>query len=152
METKDILKAIRTKHHLTQDDMADKLFVTRQAVSRWENGDSTPNIETLKQISITFDVSINTLLGSPRKLICQCCGMPLDEDDMISREVDKHFNEDYCKWCYTDGQFVYQTMDDLLDFLVAHMSNDTYTPEQTRASFSEQLLTLKHWKLKKPLL
>lgn len=80
METKDILKAIRTKHHLTQDDMADKLFVTRQAVSRWENGDSTPKIETLKQISITFDVSINTLLGSPRKLICQCCGMPLDED------------------------------------------------------------------------
>lgn len=87
METKDILKAIRTKHHLTQDDMADKLFVTRQAVSRWENGDLTPKIETLKQISITFDVSINTLLGSPRKLICQCCGMPLDEDDMISREV-----------------------------------------------------------------
>ena len=84
METKDILKAIRTKHHLTQDDMADKLFVNRQAVSRWENGDSTPNIETLKQISITFDVSINTLLGSPRKLICQCCGMLLDEDDMIS--------------------------------------------------------------------
>lgn len=34
METKDILKAIRTKHYLTQDDMADKLFVTRQAVSR----------------------------------------------------------------------------------------------------------------------
>lgn len=78
--------------------------------------------------------------------------MPLDEDDMISREVDKHFNEDYCKWCYTDGQFVYQTMDDLLDFLVAHMSNNTYTPEQTRTYFSEQLLTLKHWKLKKPLL
>ena len=56
---------------------------------------------------------------------------------MISREVDKHFNEDYYKWCYMDGQFVYQTMDDLLDFLVAHMSNDTYTPEQTRAYFSE---------------
>ena len=69
METKDILKAIRTKHHLTQDDMADKLFVTRQAVSRWENGDSTPNIETLKQISITFDV---LAAESASRLILAC--------------------------------------------------------------------------------
>ena len=72
MDTKDVLKNIRVKNKLTQDEMAERLSVTRQAVSRWENGDSTPNIETLKQISIAFDVSINTLLGSPRKLICQC--------------------------------------------------------------------------------
>ncbi len=146
MSTKDILKNIRVKNNLTQDEMAEKLSVTRQAVSRWENGDSTPNIETLKQISITFDVSINTLLGSPRKLICQCCGMPLDDDSVISRETDNSFNEDYCKWCYTDGEFVYKTIDELLDFLVNHMSNDNFTPEQARAYFSEQLPKLKHWK------
>ena len=58
MSTKDVLKNIRVKNSLTQDEMAEKLSVTRQAVSRWENGDSTPNIETLKQISIAFDVSI----------------------------------------------------------------------------------------------
>ena len=146
MSTKDILKNIRVKNNLTQDEMAEKLSVTRQAVSRWENGDSTPNIETLKQISITFDASINTLLGSPRKLICQCCGMPLDDDSVISRETDNSFNEDYCKWCYTDGEFVYKTIDELLDFLVNHMSNDNFTPEQARAYFSEQLPKLKHWK------
>ena len=146
MSTKDVLKNIRVKNSLTQDEMAEKLSVTRQAVSRWENGDSTPNIETLKQISITFDVSINTLLGSPRKLICQCCGMPLDDDSVISREADNSFNEDYCKWCYTDGQFVYKDIDELLDFLVNHMSNDSFTPEQARAYFSEQLPKLKHWK------
>lgn len=128
MSTKDVLKNIRVKNSLTQDEMAEKLSVTRQAVSRWENGDSTPNIETLKQISIAFDVSINTLLGSPRKLICQCCGMPLDDDSVISREADNSFNEDYCKWCYTDGQFVYKDIDELLDFLVNHMSNDSFTP------------------------
>ena len=50
MSTKDVLKNIRVKNSLTQDEMAEKLSVTRQAVSRWENGDSTPNIETLKQI------------------------------------------------------------------------------------------------------
>lgn len=145
METKDVLKNIRVKNNLTQDEMAEKLSVTRQAVSRWENGNSTPNIETLKQISTAFDVSVNTLLGSPRKLFCQCCGMPL-EDDIISRERDNSFNEDYCKWCYTDGQFVYKSMEELLDFLVSHMSNDSFTPEQARAYFSEQLPRLKHWK------
>ncbi len=146
MSTKDVLKNIRVKNNLTQDEMAEKLSVTRQAVSRWENGDSTPNIETLKQISIAFDVSINTLLGSPRKLICQCCGMPLDDDSVISREADNSFNEDYCKWCYTDGQFVYKDIDELLVFLVNHMSNDSFTSEQARAYFSEQLPKLKHWK------
>lgn len=146
MSTKDVLENIRVKNSLTQDEMAEKLSVTRQAVSRWENGDSTPNIETLKQISIAFDVSINTLLGSPRKLICQCCGMPLDDDSVISREADNSFNEDYCKWCYTDGQFVYKDIDELLDFLVNHMSNDSFTPEQARAYFSEQLPKLKHRK------
>ena len=88
METKDILKEIRTKNNLTQDEMAERLFVTRQAVSRWENGDTTPNTEILKEISKKFDVSINTLLGSPRKLICQCCGMPLEDDSFISREKE----------------------------------------------------------------
>lgn len=146
MNTDEILKSIRIKNNLTQDEMAEKLFVTRQAVSRWENGDTTPNIETLKQISVTFDVSINTLLGSPRKLICQCCGMPLEDDSVISRETDGSFQEDYCRWCYADGQFVYKSMDELLDFLAQHMSNDNFTPEQARAYFSEQLPRLKHWK------
>lgn len=146
MNTKDVLKNIRVKNNLTQDEMAEKLSVTRQAVSRWENGDSTPNIETLKQISIAFDVSINTLLGSPRKLFCQCCGMPLEDDTAISREADNSFNEDYCKWCYADGQFVYISMDELLDFLVSHMPNDNFSPEEARVYFSEQLPKLKHWR------
>lgn len=146
MATKDVLKEIRMKNNLTQNEMAEKLAVTRQAVSRWENGDSTPNIETLKQISKDFNISINTLLGSPRRLICQCCGMPLEDDAVISREPDNSFNEDYCKWCYTDGQFVYKNMDDLLDFLSEHMPNKEFPPEQARAYFSEQLPKLKHWK------
>ncbi len=146
MNTKDVLKNIRIKNNLTQDELAEKLSVTRQAVSRWENEESTPNIETLKQISIVFDISINTLLGSPRRLFCQCCGMPLDDDSVISREKDHSFHEDYCKWCYTDGQFVYKNMDELLNFLVNQASDNHASPEQTRAYFKEQLSTLKHWK------
>ena len=113
METKDIIFELRTKKGLSQEELADKIFVTRQAVSRWENGETVPNTETLKLLSRLFDVSINTLLGSPRKLICQCCGMPL-EDSVLSRETDGFFNEEYCKFCYADGEYTYENIDDLM--------------------------------------
>ena len=105
MEINNIIKQLRTANNLTQGQLAERLMVTRQAVSRWENGETQPNIETLKLLSREFNVSINTLLGSPRQLICQCCGMPLNEDSLISREDDGSYNEDYCKWCYTNGEF-----------------------------------------------
>lgn len=129
METKDIILELRTKSRLSQEELAEKVNVTRQAVSRWETGETIPNIDTLKLLSKLFDVSINTLLGAPRKLICQCCGMPLD-DSTISKEPDGSFNEEYCKWCYTDGKFVYTSLEELLDFLSGHMSNESWSPEQ----------------------
>ena len=144
METKDIIVDLRTKSGMSQEELAEKVFVTRQAVSRWENGETTPGTDTLKLLSKLFDVSINTLLGSPRQLICQCCGMPL-EDGSISREPDGSFNEEYCKWCYTDGQFVYKSMDQLLDFLSEHMSNENFTPAQAREYFEKELPKLRHW-------
>ena len=149
METKDILLELRKREKLTQDELAEKLFVTRQAVSRWESGETTPNTETLKSLSRLFDVSINTLLGSPRKLICQCCGMPL-EDDVISKELDGSLNEEYCKWCYADGNFVYPDLGGLIDFLVGHMANENWPAEQARAFFEEQLPKLKHWNTTDP--
>ena len=144
METKDILLELRTRSGLSQQALAEKLFVTRQAVSRWETGETVPNTETLQLLSKQFDVSINTLLGSPRKLICQCCGMPLD-DSALSREPDGTFNEDYCKWCYADGKFAYTSLEELTDFLVGHMSNENWPPEQARAYFEAQLPKLSHW-------
>lgn len=148
METKDIILELRTKNRLSQDELAEKVYVTRQAVSRWETGETVPNTETLKLLSKLFDVSINTLLGSPRKLICQCCGMPLD-DSSISKETDGTFNEEYCKWCYTDGKFVYTNLEELTDFLVGHMSNENFHPEQARAFFEAQLPKLNYWQQRK---
>ena len=145
MDTKEILCQLRNRKGMSQDELAEKVFVTRQAVSRWENGETTPNVEKLKLLSKVFDVSINTLLGSPRKLICQCCGMPLD-DSTISKETDGSFNEEYCKWCYTDGKFVYTSLAELLNFLESHMSNEAWPPEQVRAYFEAQLPKLNHWK------
>ena len=68
MKTKDVILELRMKRGLSQDELAEKLFVTRQAVSRWETGETIPNTETLKLLSKLFDVSINTLLGSRRKI------------------------------------------------------------------------------------
>lgn len=145
MSTKDVLLELRTKAGLSQGELAEKVYCTRQAVSRWENGDTVPNTETLKLLSKLFDVSINTLLGSPRQLICQCCGMPLD-DSSISKETDGEFNEEYCRWCYVDGGFTYTSMDKLIDFCAEHMSNEKFPPEQVRAYMSEMLPKLNYWK------
>ena len=145
METKDIILELRSKRALSQDELAEKLYVTRQAVSRWEKGETIPNTETLKLLSKFFDVSINTLLGSPRKLVCQCCGMPL-EDSVISKETDGLFNEEYCKWCYADGEYMYHDMDDLIDVCASHMVNESLAEEQARAYMKDLLPKLNYWK------
>lgn len=145
METKDIILDLRTKQGLSQEELAERVFVTRQAVSRWETGETTPNVETLKLLSRLFDVSINTLLGSPRHLICQCCGMPL-EDSTTSKEPDGRFNEEYCKWCYADGEYTYDNMDSLVDFCAAHMANEHFTSDQVRAYMQDMLPKLNYWK------
>ena len=82
METSQVILQLRTAKGLSQEELAAKVYVTRQAVSRWETGETVPNTETLKLLSQLFDVSINTLLGSPRTLVCQCCGMPLDDSTL----------------------------------------------------------------------
>ncbi|MBE5865742.1 MAG: helix-turn-helix domain-containing protein [Lachnospiraceae bacterium] len=145
METKNIILELRNKAGLSQDELAEKVYVTRQAVSRWENGETTPNTETLKLLSKLFDVSINTLLGAPRQLICQCCGMPL-EDSNISKEIDGFFNEQYCKWCYADGEYTYENMDDLIEFCVEHMANENFSSEQVRTYMKDMLPKLDYWK------
>ena len=145
METKDVIVKLRNQNNMTQEELAEKVFVTRQAVSRWETGETTPNIEALKQLSALFNVSINTLLGSEKKLICQCCGMELD-DTIMSREKDGSINQDYCQWCYTDGNFTYSKKEDLIDFCVEHLSSENWSKESVREYMTSLLPTLKHWK------
>lgn len=76
METKDIILELRTKRGLSQDDLAEKVMVTRQAVSRWENGETVPNTDTLKLLSKELDVRFlddeKTYLGN--QLECEFGG------------------------------------------------------------------------------
>ena len=145
METKNIILELRTQRGMSQNELAEKLMVTRQAVSRWENSETVPNTEPLKLLSKEFDVSINTLLGEPRKLICQCCGMPID-DTILGREKDGTLNEEYCKWCYADGTYTYNDMDELINICVKNMVSDDFTEEQARAYMKEMLPKLDYWK------
>jgi len=88
MENKNTIAALRQKHGLTQDELAAKLYVTRQAVSRWENGETSPSAETLMELSKLFGVSINTLLGTPGEW---CDEAPVSENELIARLI-KEFN------------------------------------------------------------
>jgi len=56
------LKMYRTNGGITQDDLASKLFVTRQAISKWESGESTPDLNNLVKLTEIFNVSLDSLV------------------------------------------------------------------------------------------
>ena len=64
MEFNEKLQYFRKKSNLTQEELAEKLFVSRTAISKWESGRGMPSISSLKAISEVFDVSIDELLSS----------------------------------------------------------------------------------------
>ena len=68
MEFNEKLQELRKNKGLTQEELAEVLYVSRTAISKWESGRGYPNIESLKEISKFFDVSIDDLL-SGEKLI-----------------------------------------------------------------------------------
>lgn len=143
METKDIILNFRKKHNLSQSEMAEKLFVTRQAVSRWENGETVPNTDTLKLISKVFCISINTLLGQPWNMVCQVCASPLENEDNLSRESDGTINDKYCKWCYIDGVHKYSDMENVINDVVPRWNWGTR--EKMSDWLRNKLKTLEYW-------
>ena len=63
MKLSNYLKQYRKENKLTQQELADKLFVSKQAVSKWETERGLPDIETYKSISVILGVSVDELLG-----------------------------------------------------------------------------------------
>lgn len=101
------LIAVRRAHHLTQEQLAAKLFVTRQAVSRWERGEVTPGIDMMKLIAAVTGEPLSHLLEMPERY-CQSCGMILTPDD-CGTDATGAATDHYCKWCYDHGQYTYDT-------------------------------------------
>ena len=67
METKNIILKLRMQKGLSQDELAEKIMVTRQAVSRWENGESLPDIERCKRLADVFGVTVDDLINYEKK-------------------------------------------------------------------------------------
>ena len=63
MEFNEKLQQLRKQNNMTQEQLAEKLYVSRAAVSKWESGKGYPNIESLKAISKLFSVSIDDLMS-----------------------------------------------------------------------------------------
>lgn len=64
MEFSEKIQELRNKNKLTQEQFAEKLYVSRTAVSKWESGKGYPSIDSLKYISKTFNISIDELLSN----------------------------------------------------------------------------------------
>lgn len=130
---------------LTSAELAEKLNIAPAEADSIIFGGKTPDKETLSKLSKLLNVTENTLLGSPRTLICQCCGRVM-LDNNVSREPDGSFNEQYCRQCYSDGKFNFSTLEELVDFLAENASNKTFPPEKAREYFEQNLPKLNHWK------
>ena len=63
------IKAKRRELHLSQEDLANKIFVTRQAISKWENDKATPTMTNLRELSEVFDVDMAYFIGEGEKTI-----------------------------------------------------------------------------------
>lgn len=96
------IKELRSKNGMTQKDLADKLFVTAQAVSRWENDEVEPNLQTIKEIAKLFGVSTDSIIGAatPEAQPEKPAEQPVQEvTKVIYKEAKPVLG--VCEWCNT---------------------------------------------------
>ena len=117
MALKDVIVQIRNEAGITQEEMARRLYVTRQAVSRWETGETAPGIDMVKLICVTFGVPLERFFDMPMSYYCQCCSMPIPDPDQHGTEADGTRSRDFCRFCYDHGDFTAKgvTMDEFIE-------------------------------------
>lgn len=70
MDSKNIgqfIKRLREENNITQKELASKVYVSRQSVSKWENGISLPNLDILLKLGEIFDITVDEILRAKRK-------------------------------------------------------------------------------------
>ena len=148
MTIKEALPAIRKEKGMTQEELAAKVYVTRQAVSRWETGETTPSIDMAKLLASVLDVPVIRLLDLPQEPACQCCGTPFSVPNMDKgTDADGTENPAFCKWCYDGGEFADATMDEVIEKSAPYLVQATGVSLDEAVSFMGALLpTLDRWK------
>lgn len=81
MKIGENIRALRLRKGLTQEQVAQQLGVTYQAVSKWENGTNTPDIALLPEIASLFGVTIDALFSQDMASVLD--GLPMEDDDVI---------------------------------------------------------------------
>lgn len=144
---KDALARLRRERGLTQEELARRLYITRQAVSRWETGATEPGIDMLKLIARELDVPIAALLDMPEQY-CQSCGMMFTGSDQHGHDADGSEVEDFCRWCYEDGAYVENTtMDEMIEDCAPRMAEAMgWTVDEAASLLGAVLPTLRRWK------
>lgn len=147
MAIKDVLPRLRRERGLTQEGLAKKLFITRQAVSRWETGETAPGIDMTKLIAVTLGVPVTELFEMPEHY-CQSCGMMFTAPDQHGHEADGTEVENFCRWCYDDGAYTYETtMEDMIEDCAPRMAEAMgWTVDESASLLGAVLPTLKRWK------
>ena len=79
--------------------------------------------------------------------ICQSCGMPLLNESEIGTEKDGSLSEDYCKYCYSDGEFINKvSMNEYIEMCSKYGEQAGMTNEQMKQFCTKLFPTLKRWK------
>lgn len=147
---------IRKENGLTQEEFAQKLFVTRQAVSRWENGETTPTIDTLKTICGLFNTDANALFATAQAPVCQSCSMPIRKLEDLGTNDDRTANIEFCSHCYQDGKYTHnRTLEEIVEINLKFLdefnaeNGTAFTEEEARSILKVHLATLKRWAVDK---
>ncbi|SDM40941.1 zinc ribbon domain-containing protein [Actinomyces ruminicola] len=144
----EVIAEVRAAQGMTQDELAQRVMVTRQAVSRWETGATTPGVDMCKLLAAALDVPVTRLLEAPPGPHCQSCGMPIPKDEQHGNEIDGTKSEDYCAWCYQDGAFIGpETLEEVIEHSAPYMSEGVHITEDEAISYMTAVLPqLRRWK------
>ena len=87
------IKQLRNTYRLSQKDLADCLYVSKQTVSNWENDNIAPSIEMLIKIAGFFHVSTDYLLGLDNKTCLEITGLSMEQVSLLQQiisSMEKH--------------------------------------------------------------
>lgn len=79
--------------------------------------------------------------------ICQSCGMPIESNDQLGKNKDGSINNDYCKYCYNNGEFIDDvTMEEYIDMCSKYGEQADMNNDEMKILCQNLFPTLKRWK------